>query len=172
MSEDQVPRNGSSRRYAHPEHDAPPKPTKCPIGLALGVIGQTWTLLLVREAIKGVRRFDEFQSRLGVSRPLLSQRLSMLVEEGILERVPYREPNQRSRFEYRLTPKGYDLYPVMMALRQWGVRYLLDEEPATVVEHRDCGEPVSLRLVCEAGHELESCHEAITRPASAVATQT
>lgn len=152
---------------------APARPTagaagweggSCPIGLALGVVGQTWTLLLVREAIRGVRRFDEFQSRLGVSRPLLSQRLSMLVEEGILERVPYREPNQRSRHEYHLTPKGEDLYPVMIALRQWGERYQLEGEPATIVEHRGCGAAVGVQLVCEAGHELASVHDADARP--------
>lgn len=156
--------------HARTPQAANAEPVSCPIGLALGIVGRTWTLLLIREAIRGVRRFDEFQARLGVSRPLLSQRLSMLVGEGILERVPYRDPNQRARFEYRLTAKGDALYPVMIALRQWAEEYVLDDEPATIVEHRDCGSPVGVRVVCEAGHELDCSEAACARP-SALAAQ-
>lgn len=164
MSEQTPSASAALARSAPMMEPTVPSGARCPIGLALAVVGQTWTLLLVREAIRGVRRFDEFQTRLGVSRPLLSQRLSMLVEEGILERVPYREPNQRSRHEYHLTAKGEDLYPVMVALRQWGEQYLLEGAPATVLEHRDCGSPVGVQLVCEAGHTLESGREALARP--------
>jgi DNA-binding HxlR family transcriptional regulator len=105
------------------------------------------------------------QRRTGIPRQVLSQRLARLVAEGMLRKVRYREIGQRSRDEYRLTDKGLDLYPVLVALMEWGDRYEGDADgPPVVLRHRDCGEPVRLQLTCEAGHVLESAREVTPVP--------
>ena len=125
----------------------------CSVAQALEVVGEWWTLLVVRDAFLGVRRFDEFQSRLGVSRNILSERLEMLVRHGILEPVPYQEHPPRS--EYRLTDKGRDLYPVIVTLRQWGDRWAQAGAPPVQVEHLDCGHDSVALLTCShCGGEL------------------
>ena len=137
----------------------------CAIGAAVSVIGEKWTFLVLREAFNGVRRFDDMRRRTGAPRQILSDRLSRLVQEGMLRRVPYQERGQRSRHEYRLTGKGLDLYPVLVALMEWGDRYEADPAgPQTLLTHRDCGEPVRLQLTCAAGHELESAREVTPLP--------
>lgn len=139
--------------------------SNCSIGRAVGTIGQPWVLLVLRDAFRGVRRFKDLQDHLGVSRSVLSARLDQLVEEGLLERRPYREDGQRQRLEYLLTDKGRDLYPVVAALRQWGDKYLADTAgPASLTEHRHCGAPVRVALVCREGHVLESEREVTRRP--------
>jgi DNA-binding HxlR family transcriptional regulator len=90
----------------------------CPIARALEVVGERWTLLIVRDVLDGLRRFDELQSSLSVARNVLAARLDRLVEEGVLERVPYSERPRRC--EYRLTAKGRELEPALAALRRWG----------------------------------------------------
>ncbi|MEU7878495.1 winged helix-turn-helix transcriptional regulator [Microbispora bryophytorum] len=126
----------------------------CSIERTLAVLGEKWTFLVLREAFNGVRRFADLQTRTGAPRQVLSARLSRLVDEGLLRKVPYQEPGQRQRDEYRLTQKGLDLYPIMIALMHWGDRYLAEPEgPPIVVTHRDCGAPVMLHLMCEEGHE-------------------
>src|SRR5689334_23133173 len=95
-------------------------PDNCSIAATLGLIGEKWSLLVLRDVFNGVRRFDELYQRLGAPRQVLSSRLNRLVEEGLLRRVPYREPGRRQREEYRLTEKGLDLYPVLVALLKWG----------------------------------------------------
>src|SRR5262249_31142222 len=95
----------------------------CAIGAAVAAIGEEWGFLVRREACRGVRRFDEMQRRTGAPRQVLSDRLARLVAEGMLRRVPYQEHGQRSRHEYRLTEKGLNLYPVLVALMEWGDRY-------------------------------------------------
>ncbi|MFJ8623416.1 winged helix-turn-helix transcriptional regulator [Kitasatospora sp. NPDC093550] len=130
----------------------------CSVGRALSVVGERWSLLIVREALDGVSRFGEFRTRLGIASNLLSTRLDGLVAAGVLQRVPYQEPGDRQRFEYRLTEKGADLRPTVIALLEWGDKYLADEQgPSVVVRHRgtgdhDCDEPVTLVLECAAGH--------------------
>jgi DNA-binding HxlR family transcriptional regulator len=99
----------------------------CSIARALEVVGERWTLLIVRDAFLGVRRFDEFQESLGIARNVLTDRLNRLVDEGILQRVRYSE--RPERFEYRLTPKGRDLQIALAGLRQWGDKYLSDKPP-------------------------------------------
>jgi DNA-binding HxlR family transcriptional regulator len=137
----------------------------CAIGAAVGVLGERPTFLVLREAFNGVRRFDDMQRRTGMPRQVLSQRLGRLVAEGLLRRVPYQERGQRSRDEYRLTDKGLDLYPVLVALMEWGDRYEGDADgPPILLRHRDCGEPVRLQLTCEAGHVLESAREVTPVP--------
>jgi DNA-binding HxlR family transcriptional regulator len=132
----------------------------CAIGAAVGIIGERSTFLVLREAFNGVRRFDDMQRRTDMPRQVLSQRLARLVAEGLLRKVPYQETGQRSRDEYRLTDKGLDLYPVLVALMEWGDRYADDPSgPAVLLQHRDCGKPVQLQLACRAGHVLESARE-------------
>jgi DNA-binding HxlR family transcriptional regulator len=132
----------------------------CAIGAAVGILGERPTFLVLREAFNGVRRFGDMQQRTGMPRQVLSQRLSRLVAEGLLRKVRYREIGQRSRDEYRLTDKGLDLYPVLVALMEWGDRYAGGADgPPVLLRHRDCGEPVRLQLACTAGHVLESARE-------------
>jgi DNA-binding HxlR family transcriptional regulator len=118
----------------------------CSIARALEVIGERWTLLILRDAFLGIRRFDDLQRDLGVSRGILTARLGWLCDEGILERRSYRE--RPERFEYRLTQKGRDLWPVIMALARWGDRYEAEHGPPRMFLHRGCGGEVTERLDC------------------------
>jgi len=140
-------------------------PANCAIGAAVEILGERATFLVLREAFNGVRRFDDMQRRTGMPRQVLSNRLARLVGEGLLRRVPYQETGQRSRDEYRLTAKGLDLYPVLVALMQWGDRYAAGPAgPPVLLRHRDCGEPVRLQMSCRAGHVLESAREVTPGP--------
>ena len=118
----------------------------CSIARALELIGERWTILIVRDAFLGIRRFDDFQRSLGVSRGILADRLDRLVDSGILERRCYQE--RPERFEYRLTDKGRDLWPVTVSLLKWGDRYHADHGPPRVILHRGCGGEVTERLRC------------------------
>ncbi|MDT5183891.1 MAG: hypothetical protein QOJ20_2131 [Mycobacterium sp.] len=125
----------------------------CSIARTLGVVGEKWTLLVLREAFYGVRRFDDFHAALGCARNLLATRLKTLVTHGLLDRVAYQDDRGRGRHEYRLTDKGRDLFPVVVALMQWGDRWTADDSgPAVQLLHRDCGQPVIAELTCGAGH--------------------
>ena len=138
----------------------------CAIGAAVGIIGERQTFLVLREAFSGVRRFDDMQRRTGMPRQVLSSRLGRLTDEGLLRKVPYQEAGQRSRDEYRLTSKGLDLYPVLVALMQWGDRWLDDGGGPVELRHRDCGEPVAVQLSCAAGHPVtpDELDLAVRRP--------
>ncbi len=92
----------------------------CSVKRALDIVGEKWTLLVLREAFYGARRFERFQTRIGCPRQVLTDRLNTLVAAGVLRKVPYQEPGQRERHEYRLTEKGRDLLPAVIALMQWG----------------------------------------------------
>ena len=140
-------------------------PANCAIGAAVEILGERATFLVLREAFNGMRRFDEMQRRTAIPRQVLSSRLARLTREGLLRKVPYQEAGQRSRTEYRLTSKGADLYPVLVALMQWGDRYQAGPDgPPVQLRHRDCGEPVQLRLSCRAGHTLESARDVAPVP--------
>jgi DNA-binding HxlR family transcriptional regulator len=137
----------------------------CAIGAAVAIIGERPSFLVLREAFNGVRRFDEMRRRTGLPRQVLSDRLARLVREGLLRKVPYQDSGQRGRHEYRLTGKGLDLYPVLVALMEWGDRHEVGTAgPPVLLQHRDCGEPVRLRLTCRAGHLLESAREVTPVP--------
>jgi DNA-binding HxlR family transcriptional regulator len=125
----------------------------CSIARALEVVGERWTLLIVRDAFLGVRRFDEFQESLGVARNVLTDRLTRLVAEGILERVRYSE--RPERFEYRLTPKGRELNVALAGLRQWGDKYL-SEKPPRVLRRRADGKQVVAGLVPKGSQVLRA----------------
>ena len=127
--------------------------SRCSVAGTLAVIGEKWSLLVLREAFLGVRRFADFQRMLGAPRAVLTDRLTTLVDQGILRRVPYQVEGERQRHEYRLTQKGLDLYPTLVALRQWGDQYLHDGQGAPLaMEHRDCGADVGVEVTCAAGH--------------------
>jgi DNA-binding HxlR family transcriptional regulator len=139
--------------------------SRCSVAGTLSVVGEKWSLLVLREAFLGVRRFADFQRILGAPRAVLTDRLATLVEEGILRRVPYQAEGERQRHEYRLTPKGIDLYPTLVALMEWGDRYLADGGGGAMeLHHRDCGAPVHLRLACDDGHVLSGAREVTPIP--------
>jgi DNA-binding HxlR family transcriptional regulator len=121
----------------------------CSIARSLEVIGEWWTPLILREAFFGVTRFDDLQQRLGIARNVLTARLDGLVDHGVLERRPYDEA--RGRSDYVLTEKGRALWPVLVALRQWGDEWILGDgkEPVLLV-HKTCGEQSTAVLTCDA----------------------
>jgi DNA-binding HxlR family transcriptional regulator len=116
----------------------------CSIARALEVVGERWTLLIVRDVFLGLRRFDQMQESLGIARNVLTDRLNRLVEEGILERVRYSE--RPERFEYRLTAKGRELNIALTALRQWGDKHL-SEKPPRLLRRKADRKPVVAALV-------------------------
>ena len=125
----------------------------CSIAQSLEVVGEWWTLLILRDAMMGVTRFDQFQSRLGIARNVLASRLQSLVDAGILDEVPYQERPPRS--EYVLTRKGGELWTVLTLLRQWGDRWSAPEGPPVEAVHDTCGHVTRARLVCsECGEPL------------------
>jgi len=130
----------------------------CSIAAALDVIGERWSLLVVREVFLGVRRFDEIQRDLGIARNVLQTRLTKLVQEGVLERRPYQE--RPARYEYRLTDKGLDLWPTMVSLMQWGDRHAAPAAgPPVLLEHKGCGGAVDEHRMCAACGERLSAVE-------------
>ena len=125
----------------------------CSVDHALQVVSTRSAMLLMREIFYGVSRFDELTARVGVSEPVAAARLKELVAAGLLDREPYRDPRQRTRYAYRLTEKGADLLPVIVALMRWGDRWAPAEGGGPVeLTHRGCGEPVHAELRCAAGH--------------------
>jgi DNA-binding HxlR family transcriptional regulator len=141
--------------------------SRCSVAGTLAVIGEKWSLLVLREAFLGVRRFADFERNLGAPKAVLTGRLGTLVEEGILERRPYQADGARVRHEYRLTAKGLDLYPTLVALMAWGDRHLAEDAPPPLeLEHRDCGAQVHLELRCEAGHSVGGPREVHPIPRS------
>jgi DNA-binding HxlR family transcriptional regulator len=122
---------------------------RCSVQRTIGVIGEKWTLLLIRDAANGVHRFDDFRRHVGLSEAVLADRLRTLVAEGILETREYREPGQRTRNEYRLTAKGWDLFPVLVALAQFGDKHLAgDDGRPWEIRHRECGHVVRAEVRC------------------------
>ena len=127
---------------------------RCTIAAALDVIPTRSAFLILREAFYGTTRFDDFAERVGISEPVTAARLRELVGSGLLEREDYREPGQRTRQRYRLTEKGADLFPALVALMQWGNRWLDERGGPVELRHRDCGGEVAVSLRCAAGHEV------------------
>jgi DNA-binding HxlR family transcriptional regulator len=120
----------------------------CTIARTLAVIGDRWTLLVLRDAFLGTRRFAAFQASLGVTRHRLADRLAKLVRHGVLRRERYRD--HPPRFEYRLTEKGLDLYAVVVSIAGWGDRHMAGKDgPPVERVHRACGHVATLRLTCE-----------------------
>jgi DNA-binding HxlR family transcriptional regulator len=127
---------------------------RCTLARALEVVSTRSAFLILREAFYGTTRFEEFATRVGISEPATASRLRELVENGLLEREPYRDPGQRTRQLYRLTSKGAELFPALVALMQWGDRWLDDRGGPVELRHRGCGERVAVELRCGAGHTV------------------
>ncbi len=131
----------------------------CSVAKALEVIGERWSLLIVRSVMHGNRRFGEMQESLGIARNVLSSRLQRLVDEEILERRAYQE--SPPRYEYFLTEKGLDLWPALIALLNWGDRYSPSPEgPRRLIVHKECGGTVSERGICESCSKLLTARDA------------
>ena len=127
----------------------------CSIAATLELIGERWTILVIRDIWLGRRRFGQIQESLGIARNVLSTRLARLLEAGIVEKRIYSE--RPERYEYFLTEKGLDLWPVMVAMLGWGDRHLAGPEgPAVAIVHKDCGGAVNDRRICErCGQQLD-----------------
>jgi DNA-binding HxlR family transcriptional regulator len=127
------------------------KAERCSIAAALEVVSTRSSFLILREAFYGTTRFDDFAERVGISDPVAAARLRELVEEGLLERADYREPGQRTRQSYGLTPKGAELFPALAALQQWGDHWL-NTNSGVELRHRGCGKHVGVQLRCADDH--------------------
>jgi DNA-binding HxlR family transcriptional regulator len=137
----------------------------CTIQRALAVLGDRWTFVVMREVFNGIRRFDDMRVRTDIPRQVLSARLTRLVAEGLLRREPYREPGMRERQEYRLTQKGFDLYPVLVALNEWGARYYADQDGSPLAfRHRGCGGGLGVELRCAADHTVSDMRQVVPSP--------
>ena len=142
----------------------------CSVASTLEVVGERWSLLIVRDVFIGLRRFDEIQANLGVARNVLQTRLRRLVEHGVLERRLYQE--RPRRYEYRLTEKGLDLWPTLVALLKWGDRYAAPAAgPPVLLEHRGCGGAVDEHRICEACGARLSVRDARALPGPGAAPQ-
>ena len=134
----------------------------CSIATTLDVIGDRWSLLILRDVFRGARRFSEIQTDLGIAKNLLSDRLTSLVGHGVLERIPYQE--RPVRYEYRLTPKGADLSTALIALMGWGDRWYASNGAPTVLVHERCGEPLEQLVRCPECDETVSPGAIRSRP--------
>jgi DNA-binding HxlR family transcriptional regulator len=134
----------------------------CSVAQCLEVVGEWWSLLIIRDAFLGVTRFDDFQARLGISRNILTHRLNHLVDNGVLKRVPYLDHPPRS--EYRLTAKGRDLWSVVTAMRQWGDQWAAPAGPPLKIKHNACGRVVKAVPVCSHCGEPLDVHSVTAIP--------
>ncbi len=127
---------------------------QCGMAQAIEILGDKWTLYLLREAFYGVTRFDDMREDLKAPRAILSQRLTQMVNDGILERCPYREPGARTRDAYVLTAAGRELALVVIAIMQWGDRHLLEDVNPLKIVDKKTGKPVTISLVSETGRPV------------------
>jgi DNA-binding HxlR family transcriptional regulator len=133
------------------------------VGAATELLGDRWTFLILREAFFGTRRFNEFAENLGLSRNILSSRLKMLVSQGIFEQRPYGPSGARN--EYRLAEAGRDIFPIVVALLQWGDKHLAGSRgPSIVLKHTRCGDDADPQLVCRACQEPIELGEILPTP--------
>ena len=130
----------------------------CSVARTVAVIGDRWSLLILRDCFLRIRRFDDFQARLGITRHVLADRLKKLVYLGVLRRQRYAD--RPARYEYRLTEKGIDLYPVLLALVHWGDRYMVTPEgPPLLHRHNNCGALFEPVMVCSVDGEPLTAHQ-------------
>lgn len=127
----------------------------CPISRLMDITGDRWSFLILRDLFSGIRRFDALRKNLGISKKVLSQRLTTLVNAELLIRVPYQE--RPLRYEYRLTARGRDIFPVLIMMMRWSNRWLFNDGEATIeLSHLECGEHLDAKITC--GH----CSGAVT----------
>lgn len=140
----------------------------CPIARAVDVLGDGWTLLVLREACRGVRRFDDFHRHLGIGRNILARRLDQLVEDDLLARVPYSE--HPPRHEYRLTAQGRDVYPILAAMAAWHDRWHPSADgPMLQLHHTGCDHDMHAEVVCSSCAAPIDVREVTARPGPGVA---
>jgi DNA-binding HxlR family transcriptional regulator len=139
----------------------------CSVARTLSVVGDRWTLLVIRDCFLGTRRFEDFLAHLGMTRHRLADRLRKLVAHGILERVSY---SQRPvRYEYKLTAKGRDLYPVIVSMLRWGDQWMLDENgPPIELVHRGCGHQITPALICPDCGQPVTARDMLAQPGPAL----
>lgn len=138
----------------------------CSLARSLAVIGDRWTLLILRDAFLRVRRFDDFQERLGIARRVLAERLAELVEHGVFEKVAYQE--LPTRYEYRLTKKGLGLYPVILSLVHWGdAHYAGKKGPPVHHRHKGCGHRFRSVMCCSECGEAVGAKDVMVEPGRA-----
>lgn len=147
-----------------------PENSACSIQASLDVLGDRWTILILRDAFRGVRRFDDFRKDLEIARPVLTERLKRLVEHGVLVRHLYCE--RPPRFEYRLTQMGMALSPTLVALMRWGDEWLSDGDAPTVLVHTTCGHPLDQQFVCWNCDETFTQYDIASRPKPGTAEPT
>ena len=135
----------------------------CSVARTLSVIGDRWTILILRECFFKVRRFEAYEQRLGIPRRVLSDRLKTLVEQGVLTRVPYQD--RPLRYEYRLTDKGRDLRPVLLAMLAWGDKHMAPDGPPIRFRHLPCGETFTLTAICPTCGEVATPDSLVAEPA-------
>jgi DNA-binding HxlR family transcriptional regulator len=139
-----------------------PDLTECSIQATLDLVGDRWTLLILRNVFRGVHRFSQIHDDLGIAKNLLTDRLSRLVEHNIVHKVQYQE--RPVRYEYRLTPKGMDLSPALVALMGWGDRWAADGQPPTLLVHHACSTPLEQVLLCPTCDETVQPSHIRSRP--------
>ena len=137
----------------------------CSIARALEIIGDRWTILILRDAFRGIRRFDELRRDLDIARPVLADRLRKLVDAGVLQKIEYQA--HPVRYEYRLTPMGIELSPALVALMRWGDRYLSDGNAPTVLVHEPCGHELEQGFWCETCRQTFRPTAIASRPGTA-----
>lgn len=142
----------------------------CSVARTVGVIGDRWTLLILRDCFLGVRRFDDFQTRIGVTRPILADRLKKLVAEGILAKVAYEE--RPPRYEYRLTDSGRALHPVIMAIVHWGDTHRVTRKGRPLLHtHKTCGHDFDPVMTCSHCAQPLSVREVVVRAGPGAASK-
>jgi DNA-binding HxlR family transcriptional regulator len=130
--------------------------SSCSIARSLGILGERWTLLILRDAMMGATRFAQFRASLGIAPDVLSDRLATLVDYGVMVREPYQDPGARSRFEYRVTPAGRELQTLLAALQQWGDDHLpWPDGPSILRRVRGTDDPVHVGFVDGHGREVD-----------------
>ncbi len=139
--------------------------TRCSVARTAALVGDAWTVLVLRDLFNGIRRFDDLAGHLRIARNVLTRRLANLTDAGLVDRVPYREPGRRVRHEYRLTVAGRDLRPVILAMMSYGDRHLAGPDgPPVRVEHDGCGAPVHVEVHCAEGHLVDLADRLRTVP--------
>jgi len=141
----------------------------CSVDRALAVVGTRTAMLVLREAFYGTRRFQDFAQRVGMTDAVTAHRLQDLVRRGLLVKAPYRPEGGRTRLEYRLTPSGRDLLPALLALMQWGDRWLTETGGPLELTHAGCGEPVGVEIRCANGHQVPAGRIRVAPSAAALA---